>query len=699
MAQIVINSTTTIAAGVTLSAAGFAPTDGTPAIEIGSGATGVGSLLLTGVGTLLTSDGYSIAIGHNGTGTLTVAQGALVQDGNLSGQYSTSIGNHAGASGTLILTDAGSTYQVSDGAAVGNAGQGALTVENGATFDVIGNPGTNDGLDIGNKVGGTGTVLVTGIGSTLSASNQIDVGHDGVGSMTIDAGGTVVVSAVPAASLAVAVASGTTLGDSSGSLLLITGTGSSLLVSGTGTAGTVVAGTHNNGTIVVSAGGTLSAAVVDVGHEADTHINAGTGTISVDGAGSRLIASQILSDGGDAILPGGGPGTITVTNGAYVGAGEGLMWGNSVLSVDATGTIEFGTAGNAAAGAISVDFGNELHGAGTLSSAALVNSGLVSADAGLLFVAGAVTGSGRLDVGTADTLELASAAAQTVSIAAGGTLKLDNPASFTGTLDLGLVGGTLDLAGVQVTSATFDDTTLDVTTSNGAWHFATTGISGTVLPSMMSDGADGTDIVIACFASGTRIATAQGEIAVEALKIGDLVPGLLGGVLRPVVWIGYRRLRASQHPRPEDVWPVVVRAGAIGMGMPHRDLFLSPEHAILVQNVLIPVRCLINGTSIVQVPCEEITYWHVELAEHDAILAEGMPAESYLDTGNRSAFANGGPVVAVHPDFAQVVWHARACAEQLRHGPKLEAIRQMIDARAAADADGDDFVERRKKAH
>jgi T5SS/PEP-CTERM-associated repeat protein len=189
MAQIIINSSTTIAAGATLSAAGFTLTDGTPAIEIGSGAASIGSLLLTGYGTLLTSDGYPIAIGHNGDGTLTVAQRALVQDGTLDGQYSTSIGNHAGASGTLILTDPWSTYQVSDGAAVGNSGHGELTVENDATFDVIGNPGTNDGLDIGNKIGSTGTEIVTGVGSTLSGSNQIDVGHDGFGSMTIYAGG------------------------------------------------------------------------------------------------------------------------------------------------------------------------------------------------------------------------------------------------------------------------------------------------------------------------------------------------------------------------------------------------------------------------------------------------------------------------------------------------------------------------------
>src|ERR1019366_10641252 len=56
--------------------------------------------------------------------------------------------------------------------------------------------------------------------------------------------------------------------------------------------------------------------------------------------------------------------------------------------------------------------------------------------------------------------------------------------------------------------------------------------------------------------------------------------------------------------------------------------------------VLIPIRYLVNGRSIAQEARDEVTYWHVELARHDILLAEGLPAESYLDTGNRDAFAD-----------------------------------------------------------
>ena len=144
---------------------------------------------------------------------------------------------------------------------------------------------------------------------------------------------------------------------------------------------------------------------------------------------------------------------------------------------------------------------------------------------------------------------------------------------------------------------------------------------------------------------GTRILTAQGERAVEDLRAGDLVVALRGpGGLRPVRWVGWRRIDIARHPRPELVLPVRVRRGAFGAGMPHRDLRLSPEHAVFVNGVLIPVHLLVNGATVVrEAGVAEVTYWHVELDRHDILLAEGMAAESYLDTGNRGDFANGAP--------------------------------------------------------
>ena len=94
--------------------------------------------------------------------------------------------------------------------------------------------------------------------------------------------------------------------------------------------------------------------------------------------------------------------------------------------------------------------------------------------------------------------------------------------------------------------------------------------------------------------------------------------------------------------RPHDVWPVRVSAGAFGDAQPGRDLLLSPDHAVFLDGALIPIRYLINGRTVVQEFAAEVSYYHVELPEHSVILAEGLPCESYLETGNRAAFGRQG---------------------------------------------------------
>lgn len=215
-----------------------------------------------------------------------------------------------------------------------------------------------------------------------------------------------------------------------------------------------------------------------------------------------------------------------------------------------------------------------------------------------------------------------------------------------------------------------------------------TGISNTATFSVKTSGVGypGTEIDttnVACFSQGTAIATPTGETCVEDLKPGDLV-AVASGAVRPVVWLGHRTVRCAEHRSAEDVWPIRVVAGAIRDGVPHRDLWLSPEHAVFLDGHLIPIRLLANDITIRQEPRSSVTYWHVELDAHDIVLAEAMPAESYLDTGNRSDFANGGAVVTLQPDFARVAWAEKACAPQLRAGRLLERIRAGLWRRAEA---------------
>ena len=180
----------------------------------------------------------------------------------------------------------------------------------------------------------------------------------------------------------------------------------------------------------------------------------------------------------------------------------------------------------------------------------------------------------------------------------------------------------------------------------------------------------------ACYAAGTRIATVRGPVAVEALRLGDLAV-TASGARHPVVWLGHRRIDCQRHPRPETVWPVRVRAHAFAPGQPARDLYLSPDHAVFWQGTLIPVRHLLNGASVTQIAVPAVTYWHVELPRHDILLAEGLPAESFLDTGDRSGFANG-TVVQACPDFARRAWDGDACAPLLVAGPALDAVRRHL---------------------
>ncbi len=188
---------------------------------------------------------------------------------------------------------------------------------------------------------------------------------------------------------------------------------------------------------------------------------------------------------------------------------------------------------------------------------------------------------------------------------------------------------------------------------------------------------------IPCFAAGTRIATETGAVPVERLRVGDRVVTRFGGSLTSVIWLGSRRVDCGRHPRPQQVWPVRIMAGAFGPHCPSRELWLSPEHAVFRVGVLIPVRLLVNGSTIRQVRLDTITYHHVELTRHDVLLAEGLAVESYLDTGNRADF-DGTRLIALHPDFAWRQWEAKGCAPLVVSGPQLTQARDTIALIAAA---------------
>ena len=186
-----------------------------------------------------------------------------------------------------------------------------------------------------------------------------------------------------------------------------------------------------------------------------------------------------------------------------------------------------------------------------------------------------------------------------------------------------------------------------------------------------------------CYCPGTMIATPAGSVPVERLAIGDAVLAA-SGTARDIVWIGRRSYDQRFLNRNDEVWPVLFRAGALADQVPDRDLLVSPQHAMFIDGVLIPAVLLINGSSIRRAdPTDRVDYIHVELASHDILLANGAPAESFVDDDSRGMFHNAGEHAARYPDAARVP--VRYCAPRVEHGAPLEAIRARLDARARGE--------------
>ncbi|MBS0643581.1 MAG: Hint domain-containing protein [Proteobacteria bacterium] len=180
---------------------------------------------------------------------------------------------------------------------------------------------------------------------------------------------------------------------------------------------------------------------------------------------------------------------------------------------------------------------------------------------------------------------------------------------------------------------------------------------------------------LACFVRGTLIETPTGAVAVEQLTAGDPImamdPATGRMTAQTVRWVGFRRIDTARHPEPARVMPIRVACGAIADHVPRRDLLMSPDHAILLDDVLVPVRLLVNGTSIRRSHASTVHYFHVELDLHGIIMAEGVPAETYLDTGNRDIFENAATVVRLHGDLGD-------------QGAKAQRLRQDLSCVALA---------------
>ena len=155
---------------------------------------------------------------------------------------------------------------------------------------------------------------------------------------------------------------------------------------------------------------------------------------------------------------------------------------------------------------------------------------------------------------------------------------------------------------------------------------------------------------VECFLTGTHILTDQGEIAVENLTIGDNVQ-TADGKLEPIKWIGKQTIKPNQIKNPLRGYPILIKAGALGNNLPHRDLYVSPDHSMFIDGLLINAGALVNDISILKTePTETFTYYHIELENHSLVIAEGTAAESYLpQKENREEYDNFAEYEELYP--------------------------------------------------
>jgi antigen 43 len=460
--------------------------------------------------------------------------------------------------------------------------------------------------------------------------------------------------------------------------------------------------------------------VFAIGEANETVFNSGT----IVGAGARGLGVDLNNTGvisnastgtiiGGAYIYGsaGSANSATITNagkivgnslgGSYYGGGVYLVNGGTVTNL-ATGTISTpsSTSGH--------NYGIKIGAAGAASSSGTVtNAGTISGGAGGLAVEfSAVAGNrliddpgavfnGKVNGGnTSSILELASGASTGTVTAVGtnyynfGSVQFDpgshwlvtsprtdftvsggNTTAASGIVFAGFnAGDTINITGFTATSISTLGSGKGVVLNSGASHI-TLQIPGSLGGGFQfSHGAFGTDITTICFCRGTMIDTPQGQVAVENLAVGARVTTLGYHNTRIITWIGKGKVLATSGQRSAAT-PVIVRKGALADNVPNQDLHLTKGHSLFIDGVLIPVEFLVNHKTIVWDDlAQEVEIYHVELDQHDVLLANGAPAESYRDDGNRWLFqnANSGWDLPPQAPYAPVltggpvvdeVWH------------------------------------------
>lgn len=625
-------------------------------------------------------------------GDVTVLQGGVLEGavGCGSSTNSFSIGGNITNSGGTV-----SGVQLSSGMWLNNQSGtiNGLTIESGAgmqtTTTTLSNVVVESGgaLDISNISGGTGRAVGTlNVGAQLDVNNANSATQQG-NTVEIVSAGTVTetFTVIPSADV-----------QPGESAVLVRSSGACLLREG----------------YVVSAGQTSSGLVIPRNHE--LLVQAGGTSVDATLNGSSLVGVGVAS------------------------AAEEDVWGSS-LGANITSAQQFVHSGGVASGATLQDFSSQTVSSGGRAVDTLVDSeswqvlesggsvtGTILANGGDQALDGGVAVNTTIGSGSWETLYGSSVASGSIiqsggmtnvgqsnalegfTVEGGGQLNAYGWAALQGEVKS---GGTFEIENVASAGAGVAQTT-DVTVDLGAHLLFGNGLSGQVENDTLlitSGGATVESFAIGnlppnaggeapllqevtsgyqtyyelddgtpCYCPGTLIATTRGEVAVEDLKIGDRVV-TAAGKRRPIRWIGNRAYSGRFAATNPEVLPVLFRAGSLGEGLPRRDLMVSPLHAMYLDGVLVPAQALVNGVSIVRLQqVDRVDYFHIELKTHDILLAEGAPAESFVDDDSRGMFHNAHEYAERYPNERKPA--VQYCAPRAEEGPQLEAIRQRLNA-------------------
>jgi Hint domain len=645
--------------------------------------TGGGSSFILSGGTVAVTGGASFT---NGTETISGGAfntGSLVVGSNASSARTLTLSGGITTVSGLTIINAGDSKGGSKIAMSGGslAAMGGVSFAGNSNFGIL----TGNGTVSGGAISGNGTI--TASGGTLDIGNAISNGP----TLTIAtaAGSDLKIDGTVAVSPAIAITSANQTLEVGAAGALTIGAGESV-ISGvikldggtlTDASGISFGSGATNGTL--NGFGVVAANLTRIGSGAFDTITASGGTLEVTGTfGTGLVATIDKTSASDLRFD----NTGTVSALSINDGNQTLEVHSGALTLTGAQTVSLGTilmSGGTLGDSSGIVLGSgtsagSLTGAGTVSAdikkGGTSASNLVEASGGVLVLTGTIGVASGLSYQIADStssiLELdgtVGAGNNFTFLGADGDLQY----SQTGGISENIVGlnvgtsavptnfieslsHTVTISGSNVhtgNSATVDLsdgsvlTLTGITNAPGTWFVNTQTVSG---------GSTEVFLSAVCYAAGTRILTATGERMVESLMRGDIVLTLAGGELiaQPVKWIGQRRIDLTAHPRPETVAPIRIRCGAFADNMPHSDLLLSPDHAVFVDGKLICARQLVNGTTIRQETGRTpVEYFHVELDAHAILLAEGLPAESYLNTDNRGFFANSGEPLVLHPDL------------------------------------------------